>query len=66
MATKYAAERARRNLNPHAEARDVQFARIVAWLQKHGLEMYTPMRGETYVCKWRPRSPRRIDIKERN
>lgn len=47
--------------------RDVQFAQIVAWLQKHDLEMHTPMRGETYVRKRRPRSPRLIEsIKERN
>lgn len=41
---------------PH---RDVVFGQIVRWLAAHGLEMHTPMKGETWVCRRRVKHSRR-------
>jgi len=40
---------------PH---RDIVFGAIVRWLAARGLEMHTPMKGETWVCKRRAKRPR--------
>jgi len=39
-------------------AYDFTYAKIIRWLQAHGLEMHTPRRGETYVCPKRQRRRR--------
>jgi hypothetical protein len=41
-----------------ARADDAFFGKLVRWLAAHDLEMHTPQRGETYVCKRRPKQPR--------
>jgi hypothetical protein len=39
-------------------ARDIFFGKLIRLLQELGLEMHTPQRGETWVCKRRPKRPR--------
>lgn len=38
--------------------RDLQFARIVAWLQARGLEAHTNRDGHTVICKRTPKRSR--------
>lgn len=42
---------------------DAFFGKLIRWLAAHDLEMHTPRKGETYVCKRRPRRPRFIKVR---
>lgn len=46
-----------------ARADDAFFGKLVRWLAAHDLEMHTPQRGETYVCKRQPKQPRFAHLK---
>jgi len=40
---------------------DIEFGRIVDFLQKHGLEAHTSRSGKTIVCKKKPKKEKRND-----
>jgi hypothetical protein len=45
-------------MRPH----DVFFGKLIRLLAELDLEMHTPRKGETWVCKRRPRRPPRVYV----